>query len=191
MPILSTKSIVPENVQQGYDRLALRAMLDVAIIDGNPVAGTLALHATRYRKPKAGDLEVCGLIGAGEIGETINSGKNDDALLAELAGHVGEFLGYTGDGIVSMRFNWRPEAGDIVGMVQASIVPIVDTKSALEALRERMPDPIEEVKWLDRNSTLERSTGDTNVLARADAKFAIGFTAVLGAIHAWAVDRGW
>lgn len=194
MPILSTKSVAIENTTLGYNRLALRGSLNVVMIDGKPVAGSLSLHATRYRKPKAGDLEVCGLIGAGEIGETIDAGKKDDDLLADLAGHVGEVLGYTGDGIVTMQFAWRPESGDIIGIAIASIVPIVDDKAATEYLAKsewRMPGPDEELKWLDRAAELNRATGDTSALAKEDAKFGVGFSSVLAAIHAWASNRGW
>jgi len=161
MPILSTKSIIPENIQQGYDRLALRCSLNVQANAGVPSGGSLSVVGTRYRKPAPGEFDICGLVGHGEVGANVEFGGPDTDLLVTLASLTADYVGVNEWTTCSLNFAWRVENGDLVGMAQA----MCDEKS--------------------------KAAGDTNELAATDPEFAKAFGQVLAALHQFGVKQGW
>lgn len=61
MPAMFVAPVAVLNPGQPYDRLAFRCSLSVDLVGDVPQpGGSVALHATRYRKPEAGVIEVCG-----------------------------------------------------------------------------------------------------------------------------------
>lgn len=169
MPINAKHTPTITNPSQPYNRLALRCALAVAVAGEALVpGGTLSLHATRYRKPAPGEFDVCGLVGQGEVGASLDAGENagDDALMLALALLCRDYLGVSGDCRVDLSFAWRPVAGDVIGMATLTVTPA-------------------------KGEALSDSCGNTSERAAQDPAFAQTFASLLGTIAVWADKRGW
>ena len=161
MPVLTQSPAPILEPATAYDRLAFRCSLTATLDDGEVTDGSLSIHATKYRKVN-GAIDVHGIQQQAEKGASLLWGQNpeDDALIRDLAEIVAVFASTT-EGNLTLNFSWREQAGDIVGMVHATLGD-----------------------WA-------YATGNSNDTEAQDPAFAEAFQAVLAALAIWCADRGW
>jgi hypothetical protein len=161
MPVLTQAPIAVLDPATAYERLAFRCSLTATLTDGEVTAGSLSIHATKYRKVE-GAIDVHGIQQQAEKGASLTWGQSadDDVLMRELAEIVAVFASTT-EGNLALNFSWREQAGDIVGMVHATLGD-----------------------WV-------YATGNSNDSEAADPAFAEAFHSVLSALAIWCADRGW
>lgn len=164
MPVISASPTLVSAPEVVYERLAFRCALTATVTESGVMAGTCAIHATKYRKLTDGEntyLDVLGLQGQNERGASLTFGQNaiDDTLISTIAGIASSYAGLTGD--VILHFSWRVENGDIAGMVQLTI------------------------------GDYSKGCGNSNELEATDPAFAQAFAGVIAAISAWCQVQGW
>lgn len=169
MPINAKKQVSVLSANGPYDRMAFRCAMTVRLVGGAVAPdSTLSLHGTRYRKPGQGKFDVCGLVGEGEIGASLNPAAQADAtLMRDIALACRSYAGLSGNCAVALNFAWRPENGDLVGMAMLTVTP------------EEGGEPV------------SKSSGNTNTLSAEDPAFAATFATVFAAIDSWCSVKGW
>ena len=162
MPVLTQSPVPVLDPATAYERLAFRCSLTATLDDGEVTAGTLSIHATKYRKVN-GQVDVHGIQQQAERGASLTWGlgcDEDDMLIRDMAEIVAVFANIT-QGDLTLNVAWREQSGDIVGMVHAA-----------------MGD------WT-------YATGNSNDSEAQDPAFAEAFQGVLSALAIWCADRGW
>jgi hypothetical protein len=161
MPVLTQAPQPVLDPATAYERLAFRCTLTATLTDGEVTAGSMSIHATKYRKA-GGAIDVHGIQQQAERGASLLWGQNpeDDALIRELAEIVAVFASTTA-GNLTLNFSWREKDGDIIGMVHATLG-----------------------EWA-------YATGNSNDTEVSDPAFAEAFQGVLSALAIWCADRGW
>lgn len=167
MPILTANPVEILYPATPYQRLAFRGSLTASLTAGALTKGELALHVTTYRKVGE-EIEEVGRP-QGVRGTTMALGRDprDDALLARIStGCVAAVLGAGATATLTCNFNWRPRAGDVVGLVHAVVTPA-----------EGEPVTV--------------ACGDVAAWDQDYPQFALAYGDALTALGEWIAAKGW
>ena len=125
MAILTNNPLAIIDPTIPYQRLAFRGSLSARIDDGVVTHAGLGLNITRYRKLVSGCLEYLGSTqGASAYSLELATDADAATLLTRIASTCAAALlpaPITADLVIN--FNWRDRAGDIVGLVHATVTP--------------------------------------------------------------------
>lgn len=125
MPILTASPLAIVQPETPYQRLAFRGSLSAHLEAGEVVTAGLGLNITRYRKLADGSLEYLGSTqGASAFSLELATDADAATLLTRIASTCAAAIlpaPITADLVVN--FNWRDQAGDILGIVHATITP--------------------------------------------------------------------
>jgi hypothetical protein len=125
MPILTANPLAIVQPETPYQRLACRGSLLARLEAGEVITAGLGLNITRYRKLADGSLEYLGSTqGASAFSLELTTDANAATLLTRIASTCAAALlpdPITADLVVN--FNWRDRAGDVVGLVHATVTP--------------------------------------------------------------------
>jgi hypothetical protein len=128
MPIDSVTQIPIEANDTPFNRLAIRCSLTATLTGNALTAGTIALHATRYRKFTRQTITIIDTCGheRGEMGMTGNRGDSAavDDLIQAIARRCRNYVAPAGtSAVISLNFAWRRKAGDLTGMIHMEVTP--------------------------------------------------------------------
>jgi hypothetical protein len=125
MPILTVNPLAIVQPETPYQRLAFRGSLSARLEAGEVTRAGLGLNITRYRKLDSGGLEYLGSPqGASAYSLELATDADAATLLRRIASTCAAALlpaPITADLVIN--FNWRDRAGDIVGLVHATVTP--------------------------------------------------------------------
>jgi len=124
MAILTSRPLPIRSVETPYDRLGFRGSLSARIDNGKVSRAGLALHITNYRK-LGDEIEYLGSRnGSQAFSLETGSDRATTALLTRIAGNcAASVLSAPINCNLVVNFNWRDVAGDILGLVQATVTP--------------------------------------------------------------------
>jgi len=125
MAILTSRPLPIRSVETPYDRLGFRGSLSARLDDGKVTRAGLALHITNYRKLNDNEIEYLGSRnGSQAFSLETGSDRATTALLNRMALNcAASVLDQPINADLIVNFNWRDVAGDILGLVQATVTP--------------------------------------------------------------------